>query len=102
MTTFQKNLKAARKRLGYTQEIASSKIGVPRSRLGSWEEGRGTPDMEALEAVCKVYKIEDVGEFLFGEWKVDKAALINVKYSKLSKPLKNLVDVLFDNPKLLE
>jgi transcriptional regulator with XRE-family HTH domain len=105
-TPFQKNMVSARKRMGWTQEQASARMGVKRGRLGAWEEGRCTPDIPTLNTICKTYRIADVGDFLFGEFGAkgiaEKELILHMKYSRLSKPLKNLVDVLLDNPKLLE
>ena len=40
MTLISNNIKVLRKKAGFTQEQLSAKIGIKRSVLGAYEEGR--------------------------------------------------------------
>lgn len=52
------NLKFYRKRKGYTQEQLAEKIGIKRSLLGAYEEGRAEPNLVNL---LKFSEVLDVG-----------------------------------------
>lgn len=62
---FAKKLSILRKERGWTQEQAASRIGIKRSRLGSYEESRALPPLTIIQRICKAFDIEDVKEFLF-------------------------------------
>lgn len=51
------NLKEARKTLKLTQDKAANKIGIPRHRLGSYEEGRCEPPNRVLIDILEAYNI---------------------------------------------
>lgn len=51
------NLKYLRKQHGFTQEELSVKLGINRPVLGSYEEGRAIPKIQALQQISTFYKI---------------------------------------------
>lgn len=52
-----KNFRYLRKLRGLTQEEFANKIDVKRSLIGAYEEERAEPKLEAMERVCKIFKI---------------------------------------------
>ncbi|MDB5273425.1 MAG: lexA [Chitinophagaceae bacterium] len=48
MTLISNNIKVLRKKAGFTQEQLSAKIGIKRSVLGAYEEGRAEPGLQNL------------------------------------------------------
>ena len=52
-----KNFRYLRKLRGLTQEEFANKIEVKRSLIGAYEEERAEPKLEAMERVCKIFKI---------------------------------------------
>jgi transcriptional regulator with XRE-family HTH domain len=48
MTLISSNIKILRKKTGFTQEQLATKIGVKRSVLGAYEEGRAEPGLQNL------------------------------------------------------
>ncbi|MCG8322915.1 MAG: helix-turn-helix domain-containing protein [Cytophagales bacterium] len=57
MTLVSKNIKYLRKKHGYTQEQFSEKIGIKRSLLGAYEEGRADPRLNNLMNIAKEFNI---------------------------------------------
>lgn len=53
---FGENLKAMRKKKGYTQEELAIKLNVVRQTISKWEKGLSVPDAEIL---CKIAEILD-------------------------------------------
>jgi transcriptional regulator with XRE-family HTH domain len=51
------NLKYLRKKLGLTQEELAIKIGTTRPAIGSYEEGRAAPKIQALQELAKFYRV---------------------------------------------
>lgn len=66
-TLFAKNLQRARTHHEFTQQQAANVIGIHRSSLGAYEEGRAEPSIEILGKICKAYGIQDVAAFLWNE-----------------------------------
>jgi transcriptional regulator with XRE-family HTH domain len=51
------NIKYLRKQKGYTQEQMAEKIGIKRSLLGAYEEGRAEPGLENLLKMSKIFDV---------------------------------------------
>jgi transcriptional regulator with XRE-family HTH domain len=49
------NLKRLRKQKGWTQEEFAQKIGIKRSLLGAYEEGRAEPNLQTLIRISKIF-----------------------------------------------
>lgn len=54
MNKFQQNLRQLRKLKGYTQEQLAVKIGIKRSLLGAYEEGRAEPPIDRLQDFARM------------------------------------------------
>lgn len=52
-----KNLKVLRKRLGYTQAQLAEKLGVKRSLIGAYEEGRAEPKLSTLVNISQLFEV---------------------------------------------
>lgn len=57
MTLVSKNIKFLRKKHGFTQEQFSEKIGIKRSLLGAYEEGRADPRLNNLLNIAKEFNV---------------------------------------------
>ena len=57
MTLVSQNIKFLRNKMGYTQEQLSDKIGIKRSLLGAYEEGRADPRLANLLKMSEVFSI---------------------------------------------
>ena len=50
------NIKYLRKRLGLTQDQFSKKLGVKRSAIGAYEEGRAEPKLRTIQDIAHFFK----------------------------------------------
>ncbi len=57
MTLISSNIKILRKKTGFTQEQLANKIGVKRSVLGAYEEGRAEPGLQNLINLASELKV---------------------------------------------
>ncbi len=57
MAVSNQNLKHLRKLRGWTQEEFATKLGIKRSLLGAYEEGRAEPRIDVLEVVADIFKL---------------------------------------------
>lgn len=57
MKYLAKNLTYLRKQKKLSQEAFAEDLGITRSRIGSYEEGRSQPSLELMVAISKYYKI---------------------------------------------
>jgi DNA-binding transcriptional regulator YiaG len=51
MTTLQRKLKSARRKLGLTQVAMAAKLEAPASTYIKWEQGISTPPVMSLKAL---------------------------------------------------
>lgn len=58
MNKFGNMLKYYRKKHGLSQEALSEKIGIPRSTLSNYEQGRREPDFETEEHIADFFNID--------------------------------------------
>lgn len=57
MSIVSQNLKYLRRRSGFTQEQMAEKIGIKRSLLGAYEEGRADPRLNNLLRISEIFGI---------------------------------------------
>ena len=57
MINVNENIRFLRKKKGWTQEKFSHKIGIKRSLVGAYEEGRSDPRLSNLLKMCEVFSI---------------------------------------------
>jgi len=52
-----KNIKSLRKSKGFTQADLANKLGVNRSVIGAYEEGRAEPKLALLQDICRYFNV---------------------------------------------
>lgn len=57
MSIVSNNIKALRKQMGFTQEQFAEKIGIKRSLLGAYEEGRADPRLNNLQNMAREFEV---------------------------------------------
>jgi len=57
MSLISENVKYFRKQLGFTQEQLALRVGIKRSLLGAYEEGRAEPGLETLTAFSRLFGV---------------------------------------------
>ncbi len=71
------NLKYLRKKAGYTQEQFAQKLGIKRSLIGAYEEGRAEPRLQNLSKISKALNVT-VDGLIFGT----QITLKSIKFQK--------------------
>lgn len=56
MSLLSNNIKHLRKGKGFTQEELATELGITRSILGSYEEGRAEPKLQTLQMIANYFK----------------------------------------------
>lgn len=57
MTRLNENIRVLRKRLSLTQDQFAQQLGIKRSLIGAYEEGRAEPKLELLQKMAEVFSI---------------------------------------------
>lgn len=57
MSLVSENIRFLRKQHGYTQEKLAARIGIKRSLLGAYEEGRAEPRFEYLQSMAMLFGV---------------------------------------------
>ena len=57
MSLISENLKHLRKKLGLTQEQMAEQLGIKRSLLGAYEEGRADPRISNLLKFAEIFSL---------------------------------------------
>ena len=57
MTNLNQNIRVLRKRLSLTQDQFAQQLGIKRSLVGAYEEGRAEPKLELLQKMAEVFSI---------------------------------------------
>jgi transcriptional regulator with XRE-family HTH domain len=57
MSIISENIKFLRKQLKLTQEQFAAKVGIKRSLVGAYEEGRAEPNLELLVSMARLFNI---------------------------------------------
>ncbi len=69
------NIKFLRKKKGLTQAQFADKIGVKRSLIGAYEEGRSEPKLSLLQNICQYHKVS-IDEILAKDFEKKKASAL--------------------------
>ncbi|MDH5609595.1 MAG: LexA family transcriptional regulator [Cyclobacteriaceae bacterium] len=67
------NIKVLRKRAGYTQEQFAGQVGIKRSLVGAYEEGRAEPRLQTLMKIAEVLGVS--GDALISQDLTDEKAV---------------------------
>lgn len=57
MIYLKENMRFLRKELGFTQGELADKLGVKRSHIGSYEEGRGVPKLSVIKQMAQLFGV---------------------------------------------
>ena len=97
-SAFSINLSKVRRQCNLTQEEAAAQIGIKRSTLGSYEEGRAEPSMANLAKILEAYGIQDVKAFLSNPnyliEMINPKITIETRFKQLKGPIKQAVSIL--------
>lgn len=97
-SVFARNLVKVRHKWNLTQEAAADQIGLKRSSLGAYEEGRAEPSIPNLTKIIEAYSISDVKGFLsdpnFLVEKVDLKISVEARFKQLRGPVREAVTIL--------
>ena len=63
---FNEKLQELRKQKGLTQEELAEMLFVSRAAVSKWESGRGTPNIDSLKAVSKLFSVS-IDDLLSGD-----------------------------------
>lgn len=89
-----------RLKLGIEQKELAGRIGVQKSAISNWENGRGRPDLNLIPALCRELKVTPYDLFGMAEpealYSPREERLIQ-NYRKLEDKLKAHVDVMIDS-----
>lgn len=70
MVNLNENIRVLRKRLSLTQDQFAQQLGIKRSLIGAYEEGRAEPKLELLQKMAEVFSIS-VDDLIGKEFKAD-------------------------------
>ena len=59
------NLKNLRVKSGFTQRQIAEKLNVTRQTISSYESGRTQPDVEMIEKLAAIYRV-DISDIVYG------------------------------------
>ncbi len=82
MAVAGQNLKYLRKLRGWTQEEFANKLGIKRSLIGAYEEGRAEPRIDVLEILGDIFKVT-LDELLLHDLSESKGASYLAKRRQL-------------------
>lgn len=57
MVKLNENIRILRKRLSLTQDQFAQRLGIKRSLVGAYEEGRAEPRLELLQKMAELFSI---------------------------------------------
>ncbi len=57
MVKLNENIRVLRKKLSLTQDQFAQQLGIKRSLIGAYEEGRAEPKLELLQKMAEVFSI---------------------------------------------
>lgn len=77
-----KKISDLRRRFGYTQEQFAAKLGIKRSLLGAYEEGRAEPSMDTLIKIRVMYRLPSVESLFTNEKPVPATTEADMMYRK--------------------
>ena len=111
MSILSENLKKARKAIpGLNQDNAAKLIGIKRTRLCAWEDGRSSPPINKFPKIVEAYNITDWIGFISNEAfdpkkqspsTLARVSIIEKKYEALPKNLKNVAKALLNCGKFI-
>ena len=92
MVKVNENIRFLRKKRGWTQEMFSKKIGIKRSLVGAYEEGRSDPRLNNLLKICDTFNIS-----LDNILKKDVSVLSKKNYNRNENQKVKVLSITVDN-----
>ncbi len=92
MVKVNENIRFLRKKKGWTQEMFSKKIGIKRSLVGAYEEGRSDPRLNNLLKICNTFNIS-----LDNILKKDVSILSEKNYKRNENQKVKVLSITVDN-----
>ncbi|HIF49576.1 MAG TPA: LexA family transcriptional regulator [Cytophagales bacterium] len=92
MVKVNENIRFLRKKKGWTQEMFSKKIGIKRSLVGAYEEGRSDPRLNNLLKICDTFNIS-----LDNILKKDVSILSEKNYKRNENQKVKVLSITVDN-----
>jgi transcriptional regulator with XRE-family HTH domain len=92
MVKVNENIRFLRKKRGWTQEMFSKKIGIKRSLVGAYEEGRSDPRLNNLLKICDTFNIS-----LDNILKKDVSILSEKNYKRNENQKVKVLSITVDN-----
>ena len=90
---FNEKLQELRKQKGLTQEELAEMLFVSRAAVSKWESGRGTPNIDSLKAVSKLFSVS-IDDLLSGDELLSIAEKdSNDKQQYLKEKIFSLLDI---------
>jgi transcriptional regulator with XRE-family HTH domain len=80
MVKLNENIRVLRKKLSLTQDQFAQQLGIKRSLIGAYEEGRAEPKLELLQKMAEVFSIS-VDDLIGKEFTVE-TVLIDKKFAR--------------------
>jgi transcriptional regulator with XRE-family HTH domain len=80
MVKLNENIRVLRKKLSLTQDQFAQQLGIKRSLIGAYEEGRAEPKLELLQKMAEVFSIS-VDDLIGKEFSAD-STLPDKKFSR--------------------
>ena len=88
-----KRIYKSRKKKKLTQEKLAEMLGVDRSTLSAWENGRNTPEMKAFSKLCRILDVDLgylVGDYNESAYSINQISKISGLSEKAIERLKHL------------
>ena len=96
MSQIHENIKFLRKQLGLTQEQLSEKIGIKRSVIGAYEEGRAEPGVGNLMLFASFFKVS-VDELISENLKKGDKGEVEIKGKGVNAEKLKILSITVDN-----
>lgn len=96
MGNFKNVFKRLRTSSGYTQSKMAEKLGIAKSTISMYENGKREPDFETLELIADFFNVDT--DYLLG--RTDKTTLLpeTIGSYYLNDDAKELAEFMFKNP----
>lgn len=96
MAEFKDMLKYLRKRKNYSQQELADKLGISKSAVSMYENGKRQPDFETLECIADLFNVDM--NFLIPKSSSDPSEVHELDSYYLNDDARDMAEFLFKNP----
>ena len=96
MSLISENLKFLRKKISLTQEQMAQQIGIKRSLLGAYEEGRADPRISNLLKFAEIFNLS-VDQLIGSDLTIENETISEEDYIKSAKSNLRVLSITVDN-----